>query len=44
MENKITNGMAQFHRKALLYHCRLVVQIQTRALPISIVCDVALEA
>ena len=28
IENKIVNGMAQFPWKALLYHCRLVLQIQ----------------
>ena len=28
MENQIMNGMAQFHGKALLYHCRVGLQIQ----------------
>ena len=28
LENGLVNGLAQFHWKALLYHCRLVLQIQ----------------
>ena len=28
MENGLANGLTQFHWKALLYHCRVALQIQ----------------
>ena len=28
LENRLANGMAHFHWKGLLYHCRLVLQIK----------------
>ena len=44
----ITNGMAQFHWKVLLYHCRLVLYLRTRMITkishISLTCNDGLEA
>ena len=46
LEKGLTNGLAQFHLKALLYHCKVFIEtraIITKTSPVLIACDDALE-